>query len=244
MEMRDICTICITANPIPGHPKISFIEDVLNSLRFLKGMEDADIILSHDGNQGNVISDEEYEMYFSNLDKYTAHSSRRFKFVRLDRREYLVGNLRNAMRHISTPFTLNIQHDMPFVREIDIKSVVNDMQNHPEMLHVRFNRRQNVKVKFDTRGPNVIWEEFNTKDNVYVKTNGWSAMNHLTRVDYLVDILDRCDKPSPEKFIMQLKAKPPIWRAWAGTFIYDGIGSEPTTCHKNARKLVDHWSYR
>ena len=40
---------------------------------------------------------------------------------------YLAGNLAFALSHVRTPFVIKVEHDHPFVRPIDLISVVRDM---------------------------------------------------------------------------------------------------------------------
>ncbi|GJL81588.1 MAG: hypothetical protein DHS20C01_12220 [marine bacterium B5-7] len=241
-SVKELCTICITANPVVDHPNITYIKQTIESLDHIQGIEGATILLAHDGNEGNLISDEIYAQYMDNLERYIAEAPRDFKIVSLQHREYLTGNLKNAMRYVTTPFVFNIQHDTPFIRAVNVSTVLTDMLNHPQMKHVRFNRRPNFFKGFDKRGPNCIWEEFRTENNAYIKTNGWSATNHIARTDYLNDLLSTVNKRSPEKFVMQMAVKPPPWREWLGTFLYGGFDEPAYTTHEDARRLVDFWS--
>ena len=62
---------------------------------------------------------------------------------------YLAGNLAFALSHVRTPFVIKVEHDHPFVRPIDLISVVRDMSADKRLKYDRFNRRSNVQKNCD-----------------------------------------------------------------------------------------------
>jgi len=234
-------TICLTAHPVSDHPSITHIRAVIESLVFLEGIEGVKILLAHDGNNGALISDDTYDAYFTALTEYLKTKAENFQILKRNTRGFLVGNLISALEHVDSNFILFVQHDVPFVRELNITSIVQDMGDNPAMKHVRFNRRYNYLKKVDTKIGNIVWEEYEAR-NKYIKTNAFSACNNISRTDYIYEILASCDKPSPEKYVNRWSEKPRPWIPWNGTYIYDGFMAPPVTRHNDARVNEDYWS--
>jgi hypothetical protein len=112
----------------------------------------------------------------------------------------LAGNLAFAMSFVTTPYVLKVEHDHPFARSIDIMSVVADMRADPRLKYVRFNRRENVRVRcdngdyfrsspYDQGLAKALWGSFAPRRDVamannYTRTACFSDMNHLTLTAY------------------------------------------------------------
>lgn len=172
-------TIIVTASVIPSHPSTELIEETLTSLTYL-GFKDAPIILAHDHS-----TDPRYEAY---MRKVAAISSRRVNMQIVQRRDRggLAGNVREAMQYVLTPFVMIVQHDLPFVRPINIKNVIQDMQKNAQLKHVRFNKRRNIKLGFDAKN-DLFGKELTCQHYTYTRTPAWSDNNHICRTAYYVE---------------------------------------------------------
>ncbi len=80
-----------------------------------------------------------------------------------------------------------VQHDLLFVKKINVESVLEDMRNTPDMKHVRFNKRDNIKAGWDNT-PLFASKKING-NNTYLLTESWSDQNHISTSDYYKNIV-------------------------------------------------------
>jgi hypothetical protein len=228
--LRRLLTVVITASASPLNPSTAILRELLLSLTFLNLPEGAPVLVSHDGprlvmprtrgQQHNNQSQETcqpagacqralefppaYLEYLANVQLLLPAASACTKLaLRLLVRATngrLAGNLAFAMSFVTTPYVLKVEHDHPFARSIDIMSVVADMRADPRLKYVRFNRRENVRVRcdngdyfrsspYDQGLAKALWGSFAPRRDVamannYTRTACFSDMNHLTLTAY------------------------------------------------------------
>lgn len=182
-NMRKL-TIIITASPIPTHPSLKHIDGVIDSLDLLKLPEDTLVVLAHD----YPSKDEDlsrYLEYYENLKK-KYKERKEFVFTMTDEWSCLTGSIRSAFKYVDSKYVLLVQHDFPFITEIDFNSIIEDMDNNPELKHIRFNKRVNRQQGMDWICRN--FQIFNTRNIVgnysYMSTLNWSDNNHISPSDY------------------------------------------------------------
>jgi hypothetical protein len=175
-------SVIITASFIKSHPSIDFIKNTIESLDYLKLKEDTPIFLAHDYN-----SSLEYIQYLENLHEYVKDKP----FIKIIKREthgHLTGNIRNVFNFINTEYVLILQHDLPFIRKLEIYNIIYDMQNTPELKHIRFNKRNNIKFASDSLN-DLFGKQLVCTYNTYTRTPSWSDNNHISRTDYYREII-------------------------------------------------------
>ena len=136
-------TIIITASFNPSHPSIKMIQETIESLQLINIPPNTKIILAHD--YSNNIS---YDDYFKNLKEYIKLYSN-IKIVTRQTHGHLVGNIRNALKYVKSKYILVMQHDLPFIRKLNVANVISDMEENRRVKHVRFNKRRNIKCGID-----------------------------------------------------------------------------------------------
>jgi len=207
-------TIIITASFIKSHPDIKHIKEVIESLKYLNA--DYDLILAHDYNDSP-----KYKGYINNLKEYI-QDFKNTKIVIRDSQGHLTGNIRNSIPHVETEYILLVQHDLPFIRDVYIDKVIEDMEKYPDIKHLKFARANNQNLK------NSTWDNKNNtygyktyKNNYkYTSVDSWSDNNHLCKLEYYEDIvLKECPDGVPMESILNDKIKNKEDQLYYGTYI-------------------------
>ena len=140
---------------------------------------------------------------------------------------HLSGNLNNVLNTFkSSAFTLVVQDDLLFIRDVPLYEIMNAMVKNPALKHIRFNRRQNMVEGLDTK-----LKELKFNGVQFTKTNNWSDNNHLVKTDYYAKyVFPNMEdlKTYPENRLRVLNEKYPNKY---GTYIYGGIGSPNVIKH-------------
>lgn len=225
-------TILITASFIPSHPSIKIIQKTIESLNYLSLPSNIPVLLAHDFN-----TNPKYELYFKNLENFLKDKPT-FKIIRRDTRGCLTGNIRTAMEHVKTKFVLILQHDLPFIRKVpDVSKILEDMNNFPELKHIRFNRLKNKPNMCDQHW--LFGKQHITQHNVYTQTPGWSDNNHLCLTSYYKDlILKECDDGSFMEISLVGKIKDEVSHKKYGTYLFGAYGEEPYIGHLDGRFTI------
>ena len=225
--------VIVTASLIPSHPSIKTIRQTIESLHFLnyRGSQRINVFLAHD-----FASDPKYEQYFKNLERYCKQYNTTSLFhlivVRRKTHGHLVGNVRNALTHTTQEYLLIIQHDFPFCKHFDIHTVLQDMEERPELKHVRFNKRKNYKGKWDA-DDRLCWNNHNVRGkNHYISTLCWSDNNHLTRKSYYDNtVMQKSKDGGAMEHYMN-------GNVHYGTYVFGTIGESKYIHHTDGREVV------
>ena len=213
-------SIIITASYIPSHPSIEFIKCTIESLENIHMKNYTQIILAHD-----YSTNSNFHTYLINLKEYIADKSH-IQIVICDKHGHLTGNIRNAFELVQTEYVLIIQHDLPFIREFEIEKVIEDMTNNPELKHIRFNKRANIKVGSDAIN-DLFGKQLISLNYIYTRTPSWSDNNHLCRTDYYRDIvLKECKNGKPMESYLITKSNTEVIHNKYGTYLL-GQMNEP-----------------
>jgi len=228
-----VYSVVITASLIKSHPSIEFIKCVIESLKHIHMDEDTQIILAHDYSE-----DSRFAGYLENLEEYIS-AFRNMRIVVRAKFGHLTGNVRNAFNFINTEYVLILQHDLPFVRDLDIEKVIEDMRNNPELKHVRFNKRANTKMGTDALNE-LFGKQIMSRNYTYTRTPAWSDQNHLCRCEYYRDIiLKECDDGKyMESYLIKKSSTEEIHDKY-GTFIFDKINEPACIDHIDGRNYSD-----
>ena len=218
-------SVIITASFIKSHPSIDFIKYTIESLGYLNLKEDTPIFLAHDYN-----SSVEYRKYLENLNEYVKDKPF-IKIVIRGKHGGLTFNVRNAFNFINTDYVLIIQHDLPFIRNLEIQDIIYDMQNTPELKHIRFNKRSNIKVATDSLN-DLFGKQVTCKYNTYTRTPSWSDNNHISRADYYRDlILKQCkDGGFMEQYLIKRSTNEKIHKIY-GTYLFGKLNEPAYITH-------------
>jgi hypothetical protein len=226
-------SVIITASFIKSHPSIEFIKYTIESLGYINLKEDTPIFLAHDYN-----SSVEYIQYLENLEEYIKDKP----FIKIIRREthgHLTGNIRNAFNFVTSKYILILQHDLPFIRKLEIENIIQDMENTPELKHIRFNKRKNIKVASDALN-DLFGRQTVCKYNTYTRTPSWSDQNHICRADYYRDlILKECnDGNFMEIYLIKRSTNEEIHKIY-GTYLFGKLNEPAYIRHIDGKKNND-----
>lgn len=131
-------TVVITTSAVQSHPSTELIEEVINSFKQCKGLYYTKKIIICDGfipshthkssfKQGKISSTtaENYTKYIEKLKEKKWPNND--VIVRSSRKGF-ASNVRYCLKHkVSTKFVLIVQHDMKFIRGVDLRSIVEKM---------------------------------------------------------------------------------------------------------------------
>lgn len=227
-----LLTIIVTCSFIPSHPSIHIIKETLESLSLLGNISNTKIILAHDYND-NI----NYHLYLENLREYVKDNSN-IEIVVRSTHGHLTGNVRNAISHVTTKYVLVIQHDLPFIEPVDIYKVIEDIEENPQLKHIRFNKRRNILAGFDSIKSEIFGLQRIQKNFIYTRTPGWSDQNHLCLTSYYNDlILKECKDGNFMEKTMQYKAtRSDYSHDRYGTYIFGPLNHNAMIKHTNGRK--------
>jgi hypothetical protein len=248
-------TIIITASYIPSHPRSEHIDSVIESLKFLKYPEDTVIILAHDYPPNpSKVDLENYLEYYNKLQtKYSLKDN--FKITMLDKYGHLSGNIRNAFNYVDSKYVLFVQHDFPFIKKVNLNSVMEDMDKNKNLKHIRFNKRKTIQTAGDSLTQNCnlnIFNNYSIKGKCsYISTFCWSDNNHISPTSYYTDVVlkevqnaifmenhfyQKLRKLSELKDVENNILENAFLKH--GNFIYGEINDEPYIFHNDGRKSV------
>jgi hypothetical protein len=239
-------TVIITSNFIPISPSLAMIDKTIKSLHHLRGLcPTSPLIITVDGINKKLRSkhnntDERLAQYVQAL-KETYNQDHHTILAR-NRSIYLTNQVQNAMRRVKTEFVYIIQHDMPFVQDINHAAILKSMDKYPDVLRlVRFNLRRNVRR--DIEGVTTCYNETTPVDAInginLIKTWIWSDNNHLTRKSYYEEMF---------KLFQEKLGQNPRFMEWYmrgagekncsywGTFYYGRHGLPPTIGHFDGQR--------
>lgn len=229
--LSDDLTVILTSSPTPSNPDIDMITDVISSLyKFAIGENsDCKIIIACDG---TIDENKKYSIFIKKIKAYYANNPN-ITIVVNQTKGHLTGNIRNVINLVKTKFLLVIQHDLPFVRDVNIQGVLDDMIINPKLKHVRFNRRKNIKTGWDNI-PTFALEKIKL-NNTYISNEVWSDQNHVTTLDYYNDIVL---KEVPDGTFMEnvLNVTSKGHHEKYGTYIYGDVNDDRTIIHLDGAK--------
>ena len=222
-------SVIITASFIKSHPSIEFITCAIESLHHIHMDKDTPIILAHDYSE-----DSRFNQYLQNLKEYVS-DKKNIQIVVRNSHGHLTGNVRNAFNFINTEYVLIIQHDLPFIKGFEIEKVIDDMKNNPELKHIRFNKRANIKAASDALN-DLFGKQIKSQNYTYTRTPSWSDQNHVCRSDYYRDIiLKECnDGKYMESYLIERSKTEEIHNKY-GTYIFDEINKPAYIHHIDGR---------
>ncbi len=243
--------VFITANPIPSHPSSHQILNTLDSLDFLGLPKGTHVFLLHDGlrlTQRLTKVRSVYKSYRDSLSHALA-SREDVHIVTLSRWGHISQLLRKGVTLTAAEYLLVVQHDLPFVRRVDLASILDFMRHESTIRHVRFNLRKNVPEGQDamtTRRAGKIVEdrshffgqyESDSKHSVpLVATLAWSDNNFLCPRWYLKEIVLApigTLRMAPEWAMNGLNS--PETHKILGTFVAGKLGDPPVISHTDGR---------
>ena len=253
LDSSDDCPVAvlITANPIPTHPSPHLILNTLESLDYLGLPKGTRIFLLHDGirlGQRLTKLRRNYEAYLKALTR-SVGDRRDVHIVTLPRWGHISQLLTKGLSLTAAEHLVVVQHDLPFVREVDLTSILEVMRKDSGVRHVRFNLRkiepwgQDAMTTF--RGKTVVedrthffgpYESTNQNSAPLVSTLAWSDNNFVCPHWYLREIILGPIggwRIAPE-WVMNVASRPETHEI-LGTFISGKLGDPPVIAHTDGR---------
>lgn len=243
--------VLITANPIPSHPSPHQILNTVKSLEFVGLPEGTKIFLLHDGlrwAQRQSKTRIRYTMYLDALSEALASRAEVF-IVALPRWGHISQLLRRGATLAEAEFLLVVQHDLPFVRKVDLRSIMEFIRDEPEIRHVRFNLRKNTALGQDAMATFKAQKETEDRSDFFrqyestsqhaiplVRTLAWSDNNFVCPRWYLEKVVlgpIGSLRMAPE-WAMNHLSRPENHRI-LGTFVAGSLGDPPVISHTDGR---------
>jgi hypothetical protein len=271
LHHRGMLTVLVTASPSPLNPSTAILRELLLSLRLLELPSQSPVLVSHDGPRlpasatlepdgATVQFPSKYLAYLAGVEQLIPDAAvctdLAIRLVVRATNGMLAGNIAFALSLVRTPYLLKVEHDHVFTRRVDVMSIISDMKLDPRLMYVRFNRRDNLRLKcdngdfgyiyinyrYDNYLAKSIWGPHSPPDGVsfrqnYTRTSCFSDMNHLTSTRYyrekVLPVILRNRRIPPET-LMQDHCWIARNHTYYGTYIYGGLGVPPTIAHVDA----------
>jgi len=247
--MKDL-TVLIAANFIKSHPKIKFIKQVLDSLSFCGISQDTPIVITHDALNVKIAKKEEvdcYRQYFVNLKQYCEEelSYKNLIITETEQWGHLTLNVKHGMQFVKTKYVLVLQQDIAFTENVPVYNLIDLMEKHQEIKHLRFNTRTNHPIwdQWDgwKKDGKTVFHEVNFDGVKLCYTPAWSDQSHITTKEYYDKIVFP-DCAGSDGYIMldvmesRLNPKCHENHARYGTYIYGEYGKPKTTKHLDGQE--------
>ena len=260
-NLEEKVSVLVTSSPIPSHPSPELILSTIESLHFLGIVPSVRIYVLLDGirpSLRNRMTRSSYSEYERNLREISSKLNN-LQILSRSRWGHISQTLRMGLAQISTDYVLVIQHDMPFVREVDLHSLVDQMDNNRELKHVRFNLRENLPSGadgtysyrregriFDRSSFFSEWSPSHGHATIpLIKTLCWSDNNYLCKTEYLKETVLKPigkTKLAPEWPMNRVSDKET--HRILGTFVYGRPGDPPVIGHLDGRNYEKQVSPR
>jgi hypothetical protein len=196
-------TVVVTANLVPTFPATDILEDTLDSLSFIKGLEpNTPIIIAVDGINSKVDSHDNRKRlqdWVSNVrTMFKCHPN--VQILASPEFLHIAKLLRMAFEQVFTEFVYVVEHDFPFIKEIDHELLIKSMHESKELRIVRFNKRWGTRLDIVKCSHTITVAGMNY---TLVK---WSNNNHFTTKKYYDWMLHEIGPVSkPPEFIMMTR---------------------------------------
>jgi hypothetical protein len=244
-------TVIITSNFIPISPSLAIINRTIQSLNHLRGLcPTSPLIITVDGmlpksRRKHKNADERLAQYVQALNK--TYNQDHHTILPSNRSIELTNNIQNAMHRVKTEFVYIIQHDLPFIQDVNHTALIKTLDEYPDVLRlVRFNLRPNKIRPLEAATCYNESTPVNAINGInLIKTWVWSDNNHLTRKSYydemfklFHDTLGPGNNPRFMEWFMRdvNKQNCTYW----GTFYYGKPGLPPTIGHLNGRTQTSY----
>jgi hypothetical protein len=221
------------------------INNVIQSLSHLRGLcPTSSLIITVDGMSKKLRSqhnnsDERLSQYVQALK--TTYNQGHHTILASERSIDLTNNVQNAIKLVQTEFVYVIQHDMPFVQDINHTALLKTMHEYPDVPRlVRFNIRSNIRDRIEKGTCYNEATPVNAINGInLIKTWIWGDNNHLTRKSYYEEMF---------QLFQEKLGRNPRFMEWFmrgagerncshwGTFIYGRQGLPPTIGHLDGRQ--------
>src|SRR3989338_3942168 len=214
-------TVITTTNPIPSIPDTRFLYHAQASLFRIPAFARCKKIIVFDGLQPAFEKRaEDYEKYkqkvieLAKTDPYFSNT----ELIFCDKWVHLAGAMKEAIKHVATPYLFVHQHDFVLQKDFDLEAILATMDANPHVKHVRL-------AKFPTNMYAAQWEFDAPVDQVIEgpafvplsRTGGWSDNDHITRLDYYKDfVLSRCGHGPMEWSLHPALKNAMLQQGWKG----------------------------
>jgi hypothetical protein len=243
-------TVIISSNFIPISPSLAMINRTIQSLNNLRGLcPTSPLIITVDGlnrrtRRKHKDADVRLAQYIQAL-KETYNQDHHTILASKESIE-LTNNIQHAMYRVKTEFVYIIQHDMPFVQEVNHTALLKTLDEYPDVLRlVRFNLRPN-EMREEEKG--TCYNESTPVDAInginLIKTWIWSDNNHLTRKSYYDEMFklfhDKRGRGNNPRFMeWYMRAEGERNCTYWGTFYYGKHGLAPTIGHLDGKRTMN-----
>jgi hypothetical protein len=242
-------TVVISGSYLDSHPAITFIQEVIESLELTGISYSTPVILSHDKIKPDTEGAEEkelaYQEYFKNLEEYVKTSP--FKNITISQATewgHLTRTLRHAVSQVKTKYILVLQHDIHIRRAIPVSKMLELMERHENIKHLRFNVRKNLPTFMWWDGYTGGTRQFAEEEYDGVKlcvTPAWSDQNHIASKEYYETVVfPACTNSNGELIhdFMENRLNGLCHHNHGkyGTYIYGEYGAPRTSRHSDGRK--------
>lgn len=252
--LRELVTVLVVGNPSPTHPSTALVDETLASLQRFLGVSqegiDIPIVISHDGLP--IMSSSRKRRSFAHyLVDLKSRVGPHVLVCALNRRRGLTRNIELGLRHVRTPFVLIVQHDLPFIRPVNLRDAVAVLTADSRVKHLRFNLLPNSEAGWDSGVPpglqmdplvrSGFHEEIESVSLVpLMQTLNWSDNNHLCDSSYYSAVVFPVVglRPIPPERAM-IPLVNPATHAHFGTYIWAGLDAVPVIAHSDGRRYSE-----
>ncbi len=202
-SVANLITVITTTNPIPSIPDTKHLYLSQTSIFRIPAFAKCKKIIVFDGIQkGYESRNEEYEKYKQNVIHLTKTDPlfANTKLVFCSSWVHIASAIKEALKHVTTPYLFIHQHDFVLQKDFDLNGVIASMEINPHIKHVRLSKwptnTSNTHPKWD--GP--VDRVLEGKSFVPLsRTFAWSDYEHVTRKDYYLDfVLPKCGQGAME----------------------------------------------
>lgn len=235
-----LVTVITSTSPVQSMPDTKHLYPAQKSLHMIPALAKCKKIIVFDKikeTDGHL--KENYRKYKKNVrklvkeDPYFANT----RLVFCKEWGHLSGTVKEAIKHVETPFIFLHQHDLQLVQSFDFNAVVATMVANPSVKYVHFSSTPNAPEHWYF-GATQESEDFFIP---LCRTVGWSDQCHIARVDYYQNfVLPQCHQTFMESVIIKNAREDFATNGWAahqayGNYLYGKLDEGPFIVHTDAR---------
>ena len=239
-------TFIVTGHCMKKYPdNTDYMINTLESFKLIKNFNNSQVIIALDGNENPEYQDK-YNIYKNKLRAYIKDKAN-YQLLCHSKNLNLVNNVYETLKHVNTEYIFLIQQDLPFIKPFNLKSVLDDLNNLPQIKHLRFNDTKNARIPGRNDNNDKFGDKKVSRNNIYISTGVFCDRNHISKLDYYTDFIFKdgpLKKPNGFKypcFGMEhvLAYKPMENQELYGTYIYGNMNDDAMITHYRAGRERD-----
>ncbi len=241
--VAQLLTVITATSPVLSIPATTHIYPAQVSLHRIPALAKAKKIIVFDAiPEANKHLEAAYTRYKKNIQELTEtdYYFKNTELLSCTEWGHLSGAIKEALKHVTTPFVFMHQHDLVLEKSFDLNGIIATMIANPHVKYVHFWGGKNKKSKWWNR---IVDEKIEGISHVpLTRCFGWSDQCHVASVEYYQNfVLPECDHCFMETamqkmYSLRLNQEGEEVHKDFGTYLYGDLSDGHYIKHTDGRK--------